>query len=127
MNQTHTTLLPCPLIIIGTEKASSIPDFNSVVLDSLNTLLSSLGCKKQVFHLLKEKYKINYYTVSKNVQAFTKALEEIFGEASPILEIKMMHLIHDKVPKFSYYPGEETLSFNSYLKNLQYGFARNFF
>jgi hypothetical protein len=125
MNQTQKPLQPSCLIVVGTEKASSEQNFDFIVLDTLDALLSSLGCKQEVFHQLNEKYAINYQAISKNIKAFTIALEKIFGEASSVLEIKMMRLLHEKVPNFKYRSGKEELLFSSYLEKLYYWLARD--
>ncbi len=111
------------LIIVGTEtEHTSEVAFDYALLETLDDVFSSLGevCKQEIYRQLDKKYGLSRQTIPKNIQTFTNAIEEIFGEGSFFLEIKIMLLLHNKVQDFKYYIGNEELSFSNYLENLQY-------
>jgi len=112
---------PSCLIIVGTESSphSSKLTFDSVLTETLDEIFSSLECKQNIYQQLDAKYGINIQAIIENTKAFTDALEDLLGEASLILEIKIISLLHNKVLGFKYYPGKEELCFNGYLENLK--------
>jgi hypothetical protein len=111
------------LIVVGaeTEHPSEVA-FDCALLETLDEVFSSLGevCKQEIYHQLDKKYGVSRQTIPQNIQAFTNALEEIFGKGSIFLEAKIMLLLHNKVQDFKYHIGNEELSFSNYLENLQY-------
>jgi len=112
-------LLPSCIIIAGNEKASKIQTFNSIFLETLETVLYSLGCKHQTFYKLEEKYQISPRNLSDNIKLFANAFKEIFGDASVLIEIKIMQLLHSKVPKFRYHPQKQEITLYRYLTELK--------
>ena len=111
------------LIIVGTEtEHTSEVAFDYALLETLDEVFSSLGevSKQEIYRQLDKKYGLSRQAIPKNIQTFSNALEEIFGEGSIFLEIKIMLLLHNKVQDFKYYIGNEELSFSKYLENLQY-------
>ena len=121
--QTNQATLNSPfLIVIGaeTEHPSEVT-FDYALLETLDEVFSSLGevCKQEIYHQLDKKYGISRQTIPKHIQAFTNALEEIFGKGSIFLETKIMRRLHIRVKDFEYYPEKDELSFSSYLENLQ--------
>ncbi len=112
---------PSCLVIVGTESSpnSSKLTFDSVLTETLDEVFSSLGCKQSIYRQLDANYGISRQAISENTKAFTDALEDLLGEASLILEIKITSFLHSKVPKCKYYLGKEELCFSGYLENMK--------
>ncbi len=120
---------PTCLITIGTESSpnSSKLTFDSVLTETLDEVFSSLECKQNIYRQLDAKFGISRQAISENTKAFTDALENLLGEASLILEIKIMTLLHNKVPKCKYCPDKEELCFSGYLENMKkFLFLKNY-
>lgn len=123
--QIHQTIQkhqePSCLIITGSESSpnSSKLTFDSVLTETLDEVFSSLECKQNIYRQLDANYGISRQAISKNTKAFTDALEDLLGEASLILEVKIMSLLHSKVPKCKYYLGKKELYLSGYLENVK--------
>jgi len=116
---------PNCLIIVGTESSpnSSKPTFDSVLTEALDEVFSSLECKQNIYRQLDAKYGISRQAISENIKAFTDALEDMLGETSLILEIKIMSHLHIKAPEVKYHLGKEELCFSGYLENMKKNFS----
>ncbi len=112
---------PSCLIIVGAESNSNSSKltFDSVLTETLDEVFSSLGCKQSIYRQLDANYGVSRQAISENIKAFTDAFENLFGEASLILEIKIMNQLHSKVSKCKYYPDKEELCFSGYLENMK--------
>ena len=123
MNQRmETELKPVFIIDIEPQKRKlNIASFDQVFLETLDIAFSSLGetCKQAIYHQLEKRYAIRKEAIPRNVKEFTQAVEDLFGETVLILEIKIMRILHDKVPDFRISPEKGELSFVSYLENLR--------
>jgi hypothetical protein len=119
INYKQKTSLESPrLIAIGSETATLSQSFDCILLDTLDAVLSELGCKQEIFHQLDNTYTLSRQNNPKNIKTFTDALECLFGEASAIIEIKLLHHLHEKVKSFKYYPKKDNLSLSDYLEHL---------
>ena len=116
--------MPSCLIVAGNEKASEKHTFDYLLLDAFDTVLSSLGCKKEIYRQLESKYNITCHELPVDIKHFTYAINELFNEAVLILELKMMQEIHNKTPAFKYFPTKEEIDFYEYLTELK-NYLRN--
>lgn len=105
----------------STKKSFYTTNFNQVFLETLDTALSSFGeaCKQTIYHQLEKRYAIKKEEIPKNVEEFCQALTDLFGDASLLLEINIMRILHDKAPYLKIVPQKSELSFVGYLKTLQ--------
>jgi hypothetical protein len=118
--RTETEMEPACLIVVGSEGAKlSTKSFDHALLKALDATFSSLECKEKIYSQLERKHGISRQDIPKNIKAFTNALEEMFGEASLILEIKIIHYLRNNVKDFKYHPNKEEVSFISHLENLK--------
>ncbi len=97
-----------------------IPTFDELLLETVDSTLSTLvnSSKQIIYSYLEKRYNIKREAIPNNIATFVQALEEIFGQASLLIEAKIMQTLHSKVPDFKYLPKEE-LSFVDYAKNLR--------
>lgn len=108
-----------PICIINTsQETTKQTQYNKIIFEALDEIFSSLNIKQTVLNILNEKYNINQQTITQKTTEFTQALKEIFKDTSKIIEIKIISLIHQKVPNFKHYPKEE-ISLASYLQDLK--------
>jgi hypothetical protein len=94
--------------------------FNQVFLDAIDSTLQTLGdsSKKLVYQYLAVTYGISPEQIPNSVETFTKALENIFGQAALLIEIRIIRALHASVPCFEL-SGEEMFSFLGYVESLR--------
>jgi hypothetical protein len=63
--------------------------------------------KAALYNILQIKYGITKQAIPNRLEDFTVALNETFGEAAKLLEIKIMEMIHAKAKSFRYEPTEQ--------------------
>ena len=104
------------------EKTINKPNFDQVLIETLDLAFSSIdkAYKQVIYHQLEKQYALSKEAIPSNIKQFSQAIEDLFGEAALILEIKIINILHNKVPNFKITTQkEEKLTFISYLENLQ--------
>jgi hypothetical protein len=95
--------------------------FEEAFLESVDTTVSLLGksCKQAIYHHLKNSHGLNREAIPHKVAEFAVALESLFGKGALLLEVRMMHQLHDKVPSFKFHPRKDGLLFIAYVESLR--------
>lgn len=113
---------PTCMITIG-NKTETTP-FETLLTQALDETFTTLGVKQQFYNHLKTKYRLHPWQTAENLDVFTAALNEIFGDASPLVELKIISQLHSKTPKTRYrLNGGEELTLCGYIKNLKASFS----
>jgi hypothetical protein len=103
-------------------KPYTLKNFNKLILDAVDYGLASLGnsSKKKLYILLEEKFQIKKEEIPEKIYEFTHAIEEIFGFAAKIIEIKIMECFYKQInSKFTLYLKETEFSFPKYLEEVK--------
>lgn len=84
-------------------------EFDAAVIDVVDVVFSGLGenVKVALYNILQIKYGITKQAIPSRLEDFAVALNDTFGDAAKLLEIKIMELIHSKAEKFLYEPTEQ--------------------
>jgi len=74
-------------------------DFEKLVLEAVDEGLSALGesSKQAIYFHLDKSFDIKREQIPDRVNAFTQALENIFGAGAGCLEVLIMSKIHEKI------------------------------
>lgn len=75
------------------------PDFEKLLLEAVDEGLSSLGdsSKEAIYFHLDKRFNIKKEQIPGKIEAFTTAIENIFGIGANFLEIVIMKRLHRKV------------------------------
>jgi hypothetical protein len=75
------------------------PDFNEMLLASIDEALSSLGenIAAAIYFHLEETFKIKRLEIPQRIKDFSEALEKIFGLGAKTLELLCMKKLHEKI------------------------------
>ena len=75
------------------------PDFNEILLESIDEALSSLGeyVVTAIYFNMEKTFNIKRWEIPKRIKDFSDALEKIFGLGAKTLEILCMKKLHDKI------------------------------
>lgn len=94
--------------------------FEKVLLEAIDEEFSLLGesAKKAIFFYLEKDYRINKQDIPYRVEAFTEAIEKIFGVGAKILEIGIMKNLFNKMGyQIPYFHTQEYLEFTKYIES----------
>lgn len=74
-------------------------DFNSLLLEAIDDVLSSLGetPKKAIYYRLETAFNIKTKEIPDKIDVFSRALESLFGVGAEHLEILFMKSLYAKV------------------------------
>ena len=96
-------------------------NFEKLLIEVVDEGLSSLGDsgKEAFYFCLRSCFSIEKHRIPYNIEAFAKALEEIFGVGAKLIEIKIIEALHQRVNQFKYFPNQGDLVFTEYLAALR--------
>lgn len=117
MQQKQTTQNPQSTCIIT---IGAKTPFETILTQALDETFTQIGVKQYVYTQLKTKYQIYPTQIADNLDVFTAALKDMFGDSSLLIELKIISQLHSKTPKTQYHlQSDEELTLFSYLKNLK--------
>jgi hypothetical protein len=100
---------------------SAVDKFDRVFLKSVDLAFSMLGesSSQAIYQYLEKRLGIDREDLSKAIDEFSRALDEIFGVASPLIETRIMYLLHIEIPEFNFSSSNANLSFTDYVEKLR--------
>lgn len=101
--------------------------FERLLLVAVDEGLSSLGesSKQAIYSHLDKQFNIKKQEIPNRIEAFTGAIENIFGPGANLLEIVIMKHLHQKVRKDVSGNLSENLSFIEYVDAVERDFVKN--
>jgi hypothetical protein len=93
--------------------------FEEVILEAIDESFSWIGEKEKetIYFFLETKYNINKQEIPNRIEDFTEAIEDIFGIAAKLLEIRIMKNLFRKMGYICpYFHAQESLEFTKYIE-----------
>lgn len=114
------TNLTIPFDLMGEKEPLKI-NFERAVTESIDEVFSTLGenVKQAVYSYLENKYGIRKEQIPSMIEGFTDAIESIFGDATKLVELKIIEKLKGKVKGFAYKSKTKEIFFAEYLTALQ--------
>jgi len=103
------------------KKETSKINFETEVTEAIDEVFTTLGenVKRAVYSYLENNYCIRKEQIPSNIEGFSTAIESIFGEASKLVELKIMEKLQGKVKGFTYKSSSNEIFFSEYLTAFQ--------
>jgi len=120
MGQPQIILNASRACLIQNEKSEA--NFENAVGRAIDEVLSGLGDgNKQAFYCyLRNNYGINEDEIPYKIEDFARAIEQIFGSAAKLIEIKIIERLHLRYKDFFYVPEKGELNFVDFEYNLRH-------
>ena len=96
--------------------------FDKIFLRAVDHAFSTLGVSSKVllYRYLEEKCVLRREPFALETNSFANTLEAIFGDFASLLEIAIMHRLHQEIPTFLYTTKmNEAFSFSDYLDSIR--------
>ena len=102
-------------------KIKNKTEFNQILLQAIDEAFSTLSNdnNQAIYNHLESIFKIKTQELPNKLTEFTDAIEQTFGLAAGLIEIRIMAKLHAKVQSNAYYLKSNELFFAEYLVNLQ--------
>jgi hypothetical protein len=96
-------------------------EYETLVSEVIDQTFSALGenVKNAVYQTLKSQYGVEKQDVADRLDAFAAAIENLFGKASNLIELRIIQALNSKVKGFAYKPKTDTLVFVQYMTALK--------
>ena len=115
-------IVPACIMLVGArERRPCRSSFDLMLLETVDSVFSALGspCKEAIYAALETGYGLKRTAIPRNVKTFAKALEDIFEDASLLLEAKIIQMLHRKANAFKFHSKKRDLSFVDYLESMR--------
>jgi hypothetical protein len=96
--------------------------FERLFSESVDSAFSILGtqAKELIYRYLANSCELSKEQIPNNIELFSQSIENLFGQSARLIEIRVMKILHEKVPAFSYTQKENSnLSFVNYVQAFQ--------
>ena len=106
---------------ISSKVEPTVGTFEETVVQAINEIFSALGesVSKAIYSHLKSGYGINENEIPQKIEEFAHAIEETFGMAGALIEIKIIERLHSKYGDFHFAPINGELDFVAYMTKLR--------
>ena len=114
--QTISSSLSFPILLDEPEL-----NFEGAVTEAVDDILSSLGqnAKQAIYNHLESAFGISKEDIPRKIKIFADAIEETFGSAGKVIEIKIIEKLHAQYADFSYTPKSKELDFVEYVTHIR--------
>ena len=92
--------------------------FEKLLIEAIDETFLSIGdsAKQAIYFHLEKTFNISKQKIPHELEAFTKAIEKIFGLGAKLLEIQIMKRLYKKIGYASeYFPAQNELVFTEYV------------
>ena len=102
-------------------KIKNKTEFNQILLQAVDEAFSSFsnGNNQAIYNHLECTFKIKKQEIPNKLTEFTDAIEQTFGLAVGLIEIRIMESLHKRFRDHAYYPKDNGVVFSEYLADLQ--------
>ena len=92
--------------------------FNQTFLDAIDSAFTMFGdnASQAIYRYLQNSYGISRKDLPEKVELFAIALENLFGKASVLVELKIMATLHQSATEFKFSSRANDLSFVCYVE-----------
>jgi hypothetical protein len=111
----------CTLQLDGKKQQTPEEKFNFAITETVDESLSSFkNLDRETAYLHLEKtFKIIKEEIPLQIESFVDAIEQMFGFASKLVEIKMIEALHKRFPEFVFFPKKGDVDFKEYVVSLR--------
>ena len=111
----------CTLQLNGKKQKTPEEKFNFAITETVDESFSSFkNLDKEAAYLHLEKtFKIKKEEAPLKIESFTDAIEQMFGIASKLVEIKIIEGLHKRFPEFVFFPKKGEIDFKEYVTSLR--------
>jgi hypothetical protein len=94
---------------------------NSVIIESIDRSFSSFKNldKEAAYRHLELDFKIKKEEIPLKIEGFADAIEQMFGIASKLVEIRIIEALHKRFPEFVFFPKKDDVDFKEYVVALR--------
>ena len=96
-------------------------EFNTALVETVDKSLSSFcNLNKEAFYLrLENTFNIKKQEIPNKLEEFADAIEQTFGIGAKLIEIKIIQVLHKRIPGFVFFPKKGDVDFKEYVASLR--------
>ena len=111
----------CTLQLNGKKQKTPEEKFNFAITETVDESFSSFkNLDREAAYLhLENAFKITKDEIPLKIEGFVDAVEQMFGIASKLVEIKIIEGLHKRFPEFVFFPKKGEIDFKEYVTSLR--------
>lgn len=121
MEKIEYSNITCILQLSMKDQKANGKNFETVMANAIDESLGSFESldKQGVYLHLEKSFKIRKQEIPSKIEEFVEALEQMFGIGARLIEIKIIKMLHKKIPEFKYTPKKGAVMFANYAAHLR--------
>ena len=121
MTNTRNPTTTCTLQLRRKQLKPREERFETAILEAVDESVSSFSNldKEAVYRHLEKTFKIKKQEIPCKIEYFAEAIEQIFGVAAKLLEIRIIEALHKRIPDFMFFPKKGDVGFKEYVGSLR--------
>ncbi len=115
------TTKTCTLQLSVEKQKSPEEKFNFAIFETVDESFSSFKNmdKRVIYHQLECAFKIKKKEIPLKIESFADAVEQMFGVAAKLVEIRIIEALYKRFPEFIFLPKEGNVDFKEYVVSLR--------
>ena len=111
----------CTLQLNSKKQQTPEEKFNFAITETVDESFSSFKNldREAVYLHLEKTFKITKYEIPLKIEGFADAIEQMFGIAAKLVEIRMIEGLHKRFPEFMFFPKKGDVDFKEYVVSLR--------
>ena len=111
----------CTLQLCRNKQKASEDKFKVAMIKAVDESFSSFSKldKQAVYFHLDKSFKIKKEEIPCKIEAFTDAIEQMFGIGAKLIEIRIIEALHKRIPEFVFFPKKGEVGFKEYVASLR--------
>ena len=95
--------------------------FEAIIAEAIDESLASFKSlnRQEIYSCLENVFKIRKEEISSKIEDFADALNQMFGIGAKLIEIKMIEVVHKRIPEFIFTPRTGAVIFKEYVASLR--------
>lgn len=96
-------------------------EFKATIIETVDESLASFSNldMQAVYLHLENTFKIKKQEIPYNIEGFTDAIEQMFGNGAKLIEMRIIEALHKRIPEFVFCPKKVDIGLKEYTDGLQ--------
>ena len=122
MAKTANSNTICTLELSSKNQESNENKFEVAIIEAIDESLDTFKNlnKQEIYSRLENSFGIKKQELPRKIEDFADAMEQMFGIGAKLIEIRIIKIIHKRIPEFVFTPRKGAVFFKEYVASLLY-------
>jgi hypothetical protein len=121
MAKTANSNTTCTLELSSKNQKPNENKFEVAIIEAIDESLDTFKNlnKQEIYSRLENSFGIKKQELPRKIEDFADAMEQMFGIGAKLIEIRIIKIIHERIPEFVFTPRKGAVFFKEYVASLR--------